>query len=239
MKSFTAIFVFFVTFSGSFAHAQVDQEITTDQIRLAGRGLINKKTSETLAIACIDDTATCENMRFVYLNPVTQKAYYIGSIMNWSSFLTQKQIARLAPDEQRNQAIKNIMNGFKRWRKENRGLSQDTRRTIQGGSFMAILAGLGLASTFGTAGLSLVVGLASYPIYLIMTPMITGDINIMRGHQKMESASHDQNGWNWSSHAQPIRAKLFDDLMARFSSHRRSVYQYMNVTNPIRDGAVR
>ena len=192
-------------------------EVKSETLKLAGRGFMSKKTHESVSIACVGVTEgnnepSCETLRFVYFNPDNQKAFYIGRRYEVKRMVPEKKARRMSDDEQRVYTTKKMMKFFKSWRRDHRGLSEETRHGITAGSFILIVGGCGYASMFGTAALSMGVSLAAYPLYLVVTPIITGDIKLMNGNNKITSAVADQNGWNWSSRPSSIQHKVFNQL---------------------------
>lgn len=190
------------------------EEVTLTELKLAGRGFVNKVTGEFIALACVGldvGDASCNSLRFTYFNPTTQKAYFLGRIHTVQQYIYGKK-ELLSEADQRNYAIKIMMKSFSKWRDSNRGMSQDARKVIQGVSFMGILGSLAVSSMFASAGVSLAVGIAVYPIYLVFTPMITGDVKLMNGNRNISQAASNKDGWNWSSKPARVRNKVFNYL---------------------------
>jgi hypothetical protein len=213
-----------------------DEEVKDTHLKLAGRGFMNRNTHESLALACVGKTEnsteiSCDQLRFVYFNPVSQKAFYLGHTMIVDQYVSTRKANRMNGDQKRQYAIKQIMKNFKRWRGQNKGLSENTKQAITMGGFMGVLVLEWLASSVATGGLSIALTAATYPFYLVLTPIITGDIKLMNGNQRIESASFDQNGWNWSSDPAQIKPKVFNLLIDYFSTSQNTPQ-----TNPIRAG---
>ena len=67
------------------AHATLE-EIMEPQIKILGKGIVDRKTHETIAYACVgkiegQSEADCTQLRIVYYNPQDEKSYYLSEVI--------------------------------------------------------------------------------------------------------------------------------------------------------------
>ncbi len=185
------------------------------ELKLVGRGIIDKKTGDSIALACVVapadysglvrsnenlPDADCRTLQFVYFKK-NQDPQFVGSF----NFLGWKH-PDWDQDDQIKYEVKRIGKTFKRWRRDHTGVPQSTKDGIAAAAFITMLVAEGLAAgTVAATG----VGIATFPFYLLLTPIITGDIKVTNLGSRISTATRDDHGWNWTVDPAPVRHKLF------------------------------
>ncbi len=237
MKSFNPYsFILMVLFTSLACAAHADNEnsdqglsvdrlsdlVPSANIKLAGKGVENKKTGEAIAIACtgVDPASaepSCDELRFVYFNPLNHQASYIGSPIKVSQFVPVNKIGKWSPEKQTEYATKQFVKRFKYWKKVRFGMSGDTKAFIGGAGLMVVMGMCALGNSIGgPVGWAFTLG--TYPFFLVVVPIVTGDLKMMNGMQKVSSATLDQSGWNWTEAPAKIKSKTFKQLFTYITS---------------------
>jgi hypothetical protein len=185
------------------------QETNIEKIKLYGRGIQDRGTEDMIALACIgnpntpDQIATnepsCDVVRNVYFDQQSQKAYYFGSIILFNLSGNDPTAS------ERKTTLKQLAKEFRHFKSKN----NDTYYKLFGIGFATMIGG------------SLAIILTATPVAVlgvfvaaVMTGMVTsmyfGILDMSRPvKNSINTAMQDQGKWNWT--IKPLRrsTKLF------------------------------
>jgi hypothetical protein len=183
------------------------EKVEATSLHLLGRGMINRKTHESLAVACIHE---CHDIRMVYFTSDGKNAFLIGPTYP------------LAPQGQEVTSL-GIKTQLKNLSKHYRQIQGRQPKVVYGKMFAT--TGIAIGAMFLAVG-----GVVTLPVAAL------GAIGLWIGGVKFtmnstpvfqyDSASADfssTEGWNWSSRPKKISDHTFD-LLLQSSNEENLVY---------------
>lgn len=202
MNSFLKLFLLGSLLLTHFASAQ---EISKDfPLKLLGPGLVDKSTGNSIAIACEEEA--CKNLRFVYFDASTQTNSWVGEPM----------IAPTADDEKTLQkAYQLTIESYLDYHSRDLARKMDRQAKIA-----FFLGGIGMAVLFLTLPESPTTFLlgAAYATTVGYLVMSHKTLSALCGNGKIYSNTINQEGWNWSINAKPLKHKHFAGLSTQIRS---------------------
>ena len=180
-------------------------EVTTLNVQIFGKGIVDRKTGETIAFACVgaEENAPCKTLRTIYFNPMDGKSYYIGSPIELKSFdkkTVKKMLKQLRREyyDQNPTATTRVFRSIREW------LKDDMHSQIaQYLGFTAAIMGSVVASGFFGPVAVPIVGL-EIGIYFVGTGALLETLNLMGKitynpvTKSTFQTLQDTNGWNWT-----------------------------------------
>lgn len=190
-------------------NAPVIQEIASGTtLRLLGRGVQNRETGDSIALACFDEG--CKQLRFVYFRD--QKAEFRGDPIRMPEYVgdgdareARRLVAKALAVQIENFFMIRTPNFYAKERKSY--IRSQYVVAILGAPFFFISPWAG-----GAALLTLSVGWNVWhfaaPNSMVATLGGTGFSSIT-----VSKAAHDQEGWNWSANPRRKSAAKFEEIL--------------------------
>ena len=189
-------------------------EVSEGELRLAGRGFVDRKTGDSLALAfytrpSADAKKTdCPRLRHVYFEHASKKAYYVGSetILSCQGEASTEEIKT---------AAKEVSRGFKKFRRE-KNHNKNVYMSVGFGVAVwpTALWFLSPSSWFvvGASGLFPAFGIywGGILVWCVVTAIYQGNEVFMASSSGSQQVLIDRDGWNWSSRPKKIRHRTFE-----------------------------
>ncbi len=205
--------------------------VTETNLTLIGKGIIDPKTHDSIAIACVGELDPNTNERFcdqlqnIYYKSQTNQAYYLGEVFYvkhgafyqkdyWKAYGVSVHEAGSNPEpKEMKSALKKINRGFKKYRHQ----ANKNRHFIPlfaiGISLAPIEFYLAPASWMmaaaGASPMLIPVYTASLLTWCIAASLIENGAIISANSGKVSHAFADQTGWNWAINAKPVSHRNF------------------------------
>jgi|GEM_PF-2369202 len=179
-------------------------EVTGGTVKMLGRGVLNRRTHETLALACV--TENCSTLRMLYIAANGEKAYLMGPqivVSEGQQDPSKKQIRT---------TLRSITRNFREVRREKTPAGV-TELKIFGAfattSGVAWVVGSGVL--FAASGGVLFIPAAMAAAYLMMRFVV--DPVTFGGTSPVTATFNEHDGWNWSQRPKRVSEKTFRFLM--------------------------
>lgn len=170
--------------------------ITTDDIKLVGRGVHVKGSTEGLVLSCL--TPTCQELRFIYITD-DRRAFYTGPIYSFEqSYQLDDQVTDEALDANAKSVMTRVLKGVEKinHRRTGRGILLVIGGTIIGGALLPIA---GPAPMLIGLGISGIVALSDNQGRILEGFDVVGGLkNTFLKNSRDARLFVDKNGWNWS-----------------------------------------
>jgi len=203
--------------------AMRDEEPVPHEIQLVGRGIVNRRTGESLALSVYHGPTPsafqveheCARLRYVYYSPKEKTSTYVGKVYPVSCVSDQ------ATPQEIKAALKPIK---KRYQEYNRIAYKNRRHIIWGGISVGALVGTGIViSSIGLTG-----GTALIALFCVGgagTAFIGLNNSGVAPFIKQGNTVIDRNGWNWSSKPKKVSSHTFDTYVFAFVSDSNRFYR--------------
>jgi len=246
------IFAFSILLSSSVFAQTLDnmslsgtEEVSTPNVKILGKGLMNRKTHESVAYACVGTSPqssepTCNTIRMIYFNPQTNKSYFFGNAIQLRT-ANKKELRKVFREIKKDyyQAnptlITRVANDI------GDGVGGTIDDIFQGGiesrGVQAIVfTGPGIAlvvdgvlcavpsATNATLAIVALIGVGTIPAVFVVAGVTVGlayVLSVLKFSPLSSStfqAFHSTNDWNWSSNPRKVSAKKFDKLLHYFNA---------------------
>lgn len=185
---------------------------SADPLRILGRGVQDRRTGESIALACVGPIANrpCDQLQFVEFN--SDRTFdYIGY-----TYVSARDQA-IDPAALSGRITENVQDRLKEERRERRRANRKEWKGLvfmSGGMLGGIAIGTVLNSFFPVAIPTVAIILCASkqcdPAIFDFLPSLSGDV--FSSEEGFRIAVLDQKGWNWASSPKPISHKNFGRL---------------------------
>jgi hypothetical protein len=187
--------------------ANLEPVTMTDNIKLVGRGVHVKGTTQGLVLSCL--TPACQELRFIYMTK-DQRIFYVGPVYSFEqSYEVDVQVANDEVDANAGSVVTSVLKRINH-RRAGRGALLLFAGGIVGGLLLPIAGPVPLMIALGGTGIVALSG--------DQTPILKG-VDVVGGlkNKFVENSRDarlflDKNGWNWSVQPKKISWDKFMDL---------------------------
>lgn len=189
-------------------------EVELSKLTIIGRGFQDKKTGNTIALACfgisslVPASAECSRFRHVFINYTSGKAFFTGKVYTYgnTSFYSERENQKM---------IARIGKSFKKYK---RGMNQGKNilhYTEFGMAGILVVSQTGLPAWVFVAGGSLAAAGGVAVLGTVLAYCLFAEVYDRNGvlFAHAGGTSHvlrDQNGWNWSIQPKTVSHSTFE-----------------------------
>jgi hypothetical protein len=218
VSSFSLLVVVMVIF-GQFAQADVSVEgsnaviepVTASSVRILGVGVKDRKTNESLALACIGAPppgafdSDCHRLRFVYVKNVNE-VFFVG---------VEFRLKEIPNTDIQSRDVKAAISDYTEVRMP-RG-QKFALWGVNSALGMAAAGGVIVAASGGAAAVAFPIVVGGYAIYHMFGGVEIGKLMVANLYANSPVILTQQNGWNWSSHPREVGHNRFQRFLTAVS----------------------
>jgi hypothetical protein len=183
------------------ASSNTSDPVLSDTLRLVGRGIQNRSTQDSIALACIGPenpqtlARSCTKVRYVYFRSIDKTTTYFGKTISVKSLDGEPTEADLKA------LLSKMKKEFKAY------LSEKHHTGVKRGvGAMAI----GIAGVYTISAATLLIAAPAGAAALIC--LIISDRPVLSGASDNTSAISNRDGWSWSARPKSISDRRFLEL---------------------------